>query len=540
MSSQSSFRVPLSDLLKPDIHNFNLFGFLQLFLLCCFILVLIVLLIDHADYLLQTWPVRNLHRVTSQSLLWARFRRQLSGRELEDAIQHAYFKYTKQGKPFAIKADLDNWMLMLPLESMKEWCNLPADHLSFMNYVENASAIGYHTNADCQTHINAILAYNQKKHTDHVHSLVLTDAEEFLPSFFGNPSSKEWTKFNPIEVVSNVLMHYATSLVLGPKFSRDPILMQHITAHVLGIEEVINEFARWPRILFPLLWRLSPVHRKFRSNISVVRKKVVPEIKRRVQLLRLGESTGEDMSMLTIFLKQALKEGLLSMSGNTKTEKNDIESLFMKTLFHIYEVWGPITPLLSAMFVRCMANPEYVDALREEVSGSLESHGGWSSNFLAHTPKLESFMRESLRLYAPISVSVSRRLNKPLRIDSLDMNLPKGTCIGIPTKCVHGDPRNYPDPTTFDGYRFYDADSNTCTARASTASEKFLAFSYGTGLCPGRFIGVKVSEILLAKVLLDFDMRFTSKDQEFPSYVLMENTWSWLDTNLTAYVRSRR
>ena len=91
------------------------------------------------------------------------------------------------------------------------------------------------------------------------------------------------------------------------------------------------------------------------------------------------------------------------MSGNTKTEKNDIESLFMKTLFHIYEVWGPITPLLSAMFVRCMANPEYVDALREEVSGSLESHGGWSSNFLAHTPKLESFMRESLRLYAPIS-----------------------------------------------------------------------------------------------------------------------------------------
>ncbi|KDB22545.1 hypothetical protein H109_05538 [Trichophyton interdigitale MR816] len=533
MSSKPSFWVPVSDLLRPDIHNFNLFGFLQLFTLCCFILVLVVLLIDHADYLLQAWPVRNLHRVTSQNLLWARFRRQLSGRRLEDAVQRAYSDYTKQGKPFAIKADLDHWMLMLPLESMKEWCNLPADQLSFMNYVENATSVGYHTNADCQTHINAILAFNQRKHTG-------KDADEFLPSFFGNPSSKEWTKFNPIELVSNVLMHYATSLVLGPKFSRDPILMQHITSHVLGIEEVVNEFARWPRILYPLLWRLSPVHRKFRSNISLIRKKVAPEIKRRVQLLRLGEPTGEDLSMLTIFLKQALKEGLLSKREDPKTEEKDIESLFMKTLFHIYEVWGPITPLLSAMLVRCMASPEYVDALREEISGSLESHGGWHSNFLAYTPKLESFMRESLRLYAPISVSVSRRLNAPLRIDSLDMNLPKGTCIGIPTKCVHADPLNYPDPTTFDGYRFYDADSNTCTARASTASEKFLAFSYGTGLCPGRFIGVKVSEILLAKILLDFDMQFISKDQEFPSYVLLENTWSWLDTNLTAQVRSRR
>lgn len=90
MSSQSSFWVPVRDLLKPDIHNFSLFGFLQLFTLCCFILVLVVLLIDHADYLLQTWPVRNLHRVTSQNLLWARFRRQLSGRELEDAVQRAY------------------------------------------------------------------------------------------------------------------------------------------------------------------------------------------------------------------------------------------------------------------------------------------------------------------------------------------------------------------------------------------------------------------------------------------------------------------
>ncbi|EFQ98023.1 SirB protein [Nannizzia gypsea CBS 118893] len=540
MSSQSLSWIPVTAIWHLDIHDLSLFGLLQLLFLCGLILTLVIILIDHADYLLQTWPVRNLHRVTSQNLLWARFRRQLSGRELEDAVQRAYYKCTKQGKPFAIKADLDYWMLMLPLESMKEWCNLPADHLSFMNYVENASAIGYHTNVDCQTHINAILAYNQKKHTDHVHSLILADADEFLHPFFGNPSSKEWTKFNPIEFVSNLMMHYATSLVLGPGFSRDPVLMQHITSHVLGIEEVINEFARWPKILFPFLWRLSPIHRKFRSNISVIRKKVVPEIKRRVQLLRLGEPTGEDMSMLTIFLKQALKEGLLSKVKNPKTDKKDIESLFMKTLFHIYEVWGPVTPLLSAMFVRCMADPEYIDVLREEISGSLESHEGWSSNILAHTPKLESFMRESLRLYAPISVSVSRRLNKPLRIESLNLNLPKGTCIGIPTKCVHGDPKNYPDPTRFDGYRFYDAHTNTCTTRASTASEKFLAFSYGTGLCPGRFIGVKVCEILLAKVLLNFDIEFISNEQEFPGYILLENTWSLVDTNLTAHVRSRK
>ncbi|EEQ28132.1 conserved hypothetical protein [Microsporum canis CBS 113480] len=416
------------------------------------VLALLILLIDHADLLLRAWPVRGLHCVSSQTLLKARFRQKMSTSELDDGLRNAY---------------------------------------------NTMAAMGYHTQVNCQTHLRAVLAYNQKRHF-------------------------EWTKFNIEEILSPLLMIFSTSLVLGPKFSRDEELMGQITSHVLGIE----------------VWRFSPTNRAFRSNDLVLREKLIPEMRRRIKMLRSGESASDDLTMLTVFLKFALKDGLLSEKESVDDEKQ-IGSLFMKMLFHIYEVWGPITPLLLAMLSRIMAAPEYVDDLREEISGALASAGGWESDFLAHTPKFESFVRETLRLNVAIQVSVSRLLHAPLKIKSMDMDIPKGSYIGIPMRYIHTDPEVYPDPMTFDGYRFYNPTSKTSTARATTASETFLSFGYGASVCPGRFIGVKAAQIAFSKFILDYDVRFTSKEQKFPPMIIYENTWIFPEMNVIAEARRR-
>ncbi|OAL63150.1 hypothetical protein A7C99_5539 [Trichophyton rubrum] len=407
------------------------------------LLVVLILLIDHADILLRSWHVRGLYCVTSQTLFKTRFRKKLSGAELENALQYAYDNYTKQGKPFATKADLESWIILLPSKAMKEWCNLPYSHLNFTRYLQDVAAMGYHTQVDCQTHLRTVMAYNQKKH-----------------------------------------------FVLGPKFSRDQELMAQITSHVMA-------------------------------------------------LLRSGESAADDLTMLTVFLKQALKDGLLTKE-QSPSDDMQFESLSMKSLFHIYEVWGPIVPLLIALLSRIMDSPEYVEDLREEVSGALASADGWDSDFLANTPKLESFTRETLRLNVAISVSVSRVLHAPLKLKSVDIDLPKGSYIGLPCKFMHTDPELYPDPLTFDRYRFYDKASNTSTARATTASETFLPFGYGASLCPGRFIGVKAAQVLFSRFLLEYDVQFLSKGQKFAPMVLLENTWTYPEMDVMAKVRRRQ
>ncbi|EZF34755.1 putative Cytochrome P450 monooxygenase [Trichophyton interdigitale] len=503
------------------------------------LLVGFILLLDHADILLRSWHVRGLYRVTSETLFKTRFRKKLSGAELENALRYAYNNYTKQGKPFATKADLESWIILLPPKAMKEWCNLPYSHLNFTRYLQDVVAMGYHTQVDCQTHLRAVAAYNQKKHFEKIQRDMAADTEEFLPSLLGNPNQKEWTDFNLIGTASPLLMFFSTSLVLGPRFSRDQELMAQITSHVLGIEEVLGEFDRYPRIIRPLVWGLSPTCRAFRSNASILKGKLIPEIRRRVELIRSGESAADDLTMLTIFLKQALKDGLLSREESPNDEKQ-FESLSMKSLFHIYEVWGPIALFLIALLSRIMDSPEYVEDLREEVSKALASAGGWDSDFLANTPKLESFTRETLRLNVAIAVSVSRVLHAPLKLKSVDIDLPKGSYIGVPSKFMHTDPELYPDPLTFDRYRFYDQASNTSTARATTASETFLPFGYGVSLCPGRFIGVKAAQVAFSRFLLEYEVQFPCKGQKFAPMALIENTWTYPEMDVMAKVRRRQ
>ncbi|KAF3491748.1 cytochrome P450 [Arthroderma uncinatum] len=234
---------------------------------------------------------------------------------------------------------------------------------------------------------------------------MVNDTDEFLPSLLGEMKGREWAKFNPLAILSSLLMVFSTSVVLGPEFSRDTELVEQITSHVLGIELVLAEFDRYPRILWPLVWGFSSATRNFRSNILNLKKRMVPEIKYRIKMLRSGEKADEDLTMLTLFLKLALKDGILSQQECPGSEEKQVDSLFMKTLFHIYEIWGPIAPLTGAMFAQAMANLELVGELREEISSSLVSLGGWKPDILTQTrtPKLESFTREILRLHAPIS-----------------------------------------------------------------------------------------------------------------------------------------
>jgi cytochrome P450 len=99
----------------------------------------------------------------------------------------------------------------------------------------------------------------------------------------------------------------------------------------------------------------------------------------------------------------------------------------------------------------------------------------------------------------------------------MDMNIPAGVNLCVPAKYIHRDPDFYPDPTTFDGFRFYDAATNNVTVRATTATDTYLSFSHGTGLCPGRTFGVHVVQVLCAIFIMEYDVKLDPNDnQGFP------------------------
>lgn len=105
---------------------------------------------------------------------------------------------------------------------------------------------------------------------------------------------------------------------------------------------------------------------------------------------------------------------------------------------------------------------------------------------------------------------------KTVTLNSVGLSLRPGTIVVSPCRDVHLDPDFYEDPTTFNGYRFYDSSRDTCSPRVATTSPTFLTFSHGAGTCPARVLATQICRTIFIKFLLQYDVELAHK--EMPPY----------------------
>lgn len=101
---------------------------------------------------------------------------------------------------------------------------------------------------------------------------------------------------------------------------------------------------------------------------------------------------------------------------------------------------------------------------------------------------------------------------KPLTLNSIGLSLRPGTILLSPCRNVHLDPEIYEDPTTFNGYRFYDSSREVCSPRVATTSLTFLTFSHGAGSCPARVLATQICRTIFVKFLLQYDVEPVQKE----------------------------
>lgn len=167
------------------------------------------------------------------------------------------------------------------------------------------------------------------------------------------------------------------------------------------------------------------------------------------------------------------------------------------------------TTIVHALFDLC-AHPEYIQPIRDEVETEVAKYD-WTLSAIANMKKLDSFMKESQRLNQGVLMTFNRRVVRPLRFKD-GTTLGAGTYITMPSDSISRDPDIYDNPEQFDGYRFYDRrmggglDSNR--HQFATTGPENLAFGQGKNACPGRFFAGTQIKIVLANVLLTYDISF--------------------------------
>lgn len=120
-------------------------------------------------------------------------------------------------------------------------------------------------------------------------------------------------------------------------------------------------------------------------------------------------------------------------------------------------------------------------------------------------------------------------MRKPITLKD-GTHIPAGTYIDAPSYAVLHDAANYTDPDTFDAYRFYNLrtnedvpDPNAFKNReqyqfVSVAKEN-MSFGFGKHACPGRFFASNEIKLIMARILLTFDVRYPLDVKErYPNF----------------------
>lgn len=108
-------------------------------------------------------------------------------------------------------------------------------------------------------------------------------------------------------------------------------------------------------------------------------------------------------------------------------------------------------------------------------------------------------------------VSFNRKVLRPLTLSD-GTRLPRGIILTLPVHNITHDPANWPEPDSFDGFRFFEKRLAEPTKEAeyqfAALSANSLGFGYGRFACPGRVFATTQLKLLLGLLLSEYDFCF--------------------------------
>ncbi|KAK3936078.1 cytochrome P450, partial [Diplogelasinospora grovesii] len=97
--------------------------------------------------------------------------------------------------------------------------------------------------------------------------------------------------------------------------------------------------------------------------------------------------------------------------------------------------------------------------------------------------------------------------------------IPRGTSIAVAGEAMALDPDFYRDPETFDGRRFLNADGKPVSPEGEFHGIEPGNAMWGAGrlTCPGRHYASALSKMIIANLVLKYDISFPEGQKEGPA-----------------------
>ncbi|KIM38724.1 hypothetical protein M413DRAFT_447671 [Hebeloma cylindrosporum] len=395
--------------------------------------------------------------------------------------------------------DLLEWVVVTPEPSViDEIRKAPENSLSSADAFDEALQTEYTLGAQFTKNpyhapiIRAKLTRALPQLMPEIHEEVVDAFNEFIPL------TSDWSSVKALDTFMNVICRVSNRIFVGRPLCRDPEFVALNVQYTKDVAVAGTLLRLVPTFLRPLANKLvSNVPKRMREGL----KQLAPLFAARRKQREASKYHDEQpLDILTWMLDEA------------KGEEATDWYLTARILAVNFAAIHTSSMTFTHAFYYLAAFPEYMKPLREEVEDIVQREG-WTKAGIDQMHKIDSFIKESQRLH-PLTIVAMKRIAVNDHTFSDGTTVPRGTTIGIALDSVHLNEKIYPDALRFDPFRFVKLKEQDITGRRFdlvTTGVDSLGFGHGRHSCPGRYFAACELKLMLAHVVMNYDVKLENE-----------------------------
>ncbi|KAB2573493.1 Ent-kaurene oxidase [Lasiodiplodia theobromae] len=308
------------------------------------------------------------------------------------------------------------------------------------------------------------------------------------------PQDKEWTPFQAHPAVLRIVALLSGRVFVGQALSRNEEFLNCIVMYTIDSFSASTRLYDVHPLLRPFARFFLPELQSVRRHVATMKRLVKPLVEER---LRKGADAPNDMVSW-------------NLEHSPSALRTDVDYQALQQLQASFAAVHTTALLLTNIIFDLAARPEYIQPLREEVQTALDADDGVITKAtMSKLVKMDSFMAEVQRFNPPGIMTFNRATTGPVTLSD-GLHLPKGTWLAAPSSQIAMDPEIWDEPTKFDGFRFErlrQRQGMSGRYQFVSTGPDMLLFGYGNQACPGRFFVSNEIKLILATLLLEYELK---------------------------------
>lgn len=462
--------------------------------------------------------------------------------EMQGWIQDGYDKYSKDGKAFIIPGLLGTTPEVVLPTSQMNWMLDQPDHI-----ISSAAAHYDILNGEYSFVDKRILEEPYQEHV--VHRSLARHLAALIPGLdkqvracvddvYGT-DDKEWRTVNIWDSLMALIPRVTNLMFVGQELCGNKEYIDNMLNFTEDVTRDLMTFPMVPTIIKPIVGPLAGLASKYHYRKTA--KHSVPLIKQRLRDMAAKESGDPAYrdwkppnDYITWTISVATAEG--------RTDELDPVRISQRLLpLNFAAIHTTAITMLHA-FLDILAHDRdqhILDSLREEVFRVLEGEeprGEWTKTKLSRLHRTDSAIRESMRVNAMAQTMLIRKVVAPSGVtnETTGQHFSRGTILSCPIWCTQHDEDIFGrGADSYDAFRYsrlreeYEAGGAAAAAASDlgdnkkdaeaglrvakmgmvTTSPENFGFGHGRHACPGRFFVAHELKMLVAYLLLNYDLK---------------------------------